>query len=55
MSRPKGSRLGAWVSEQSSAIQEDTLQTRMKSLEAEYADKEVQCPEHWGGWRIVPL
>ena len=53
-SRPVGSRIGAWASEQSQVVGEDTLVNRVKEMEGKFGEN-VPCPEHWGGWRIVPL
>lgn len=57
-SRPRGSRLGAWASKQSSVIGEDTLEQRVKAIEEKFGAKEedgpVECPDFWGGWRVVP-
>jgi pyridoxamine 5'-phosphate oxidase len=54
-SRPKGSQLGAIVSPQSQEIKNrQVLEDRLKSLEEEYKDKEVEKPEHWGGFRVEP-
>jgi len=55
-SRPRGSRLGAWVSPQSQPIPDRSfLENRLAALEAEYADHEPQRPPHWGGWLLAPL
>jgi pyridoxamine 5'-phosphate oxidase len=56
-SRPRGSKIGAWASEQSRVVGEETLVERVKQMEEKYGEGqgEVPCPEHWGGWRIVPL
>lgn len=56
-SRPRGSRLGAWASEQSKVIGEHTLEERVKEIEAKFGtdpEGKVDCPENWGGWRVVP-
>ena len=54
-SRPKGSRLGAWVSPQSQVIENrQVLEERLAALEAEYADSEPPRPPFWGGYRLVP-
>ncbi len=54
-SRPKGSQLGAIVSPQSQEIKNrQVLEERLKSLEEEYKDKEVEKPQHWGGFRVSP-
>lgn len=54
-SRPKGSQLGAWVSNQSEEVSRETLINRLKDLEIEYKDKLVPRPPHWGGYIIKPL
>ncbi len=54
-SRPVGSRLGAWVSRQSAVISgREVLEARLAELAAEYGDREVPRPPHWGGYRIIP-
>jgi pyridoxamine 5'-phosphate oxidase len=54
-SRPKGSRLGAWVSAQSQVIpNRQVLEERLAALEREYADSEPPRPPFWGGYRVVP-
>jgi pyridoxamine 5'-phosphate oxidase len=54
-SRPIGSRLGAWASEQSRPIADRTvLEERMEALGATYDDGAVPRPPHWGGYRVVP-
>jgi pyridoxamine 5'-phosphate oxidase len=54
-SRPAGSRLGAWASRQSEVIAgRETLETRMRALEIQFADGPIPRPEHWGGYRVVP-
>lgn len=52
--RPRGSQLGAWVSEQSTEIADrDVLADREAALEQEFPDA-VPRPPHWGGYRVVP-
>lgn len=54
-SRPRGSRLGAWASRQSTALDDrSSLEQRYRDLEARYPDDAVPVPEFWGGWLIVP-
>lgn len=54
-SRPKGARLGAWVSAQSQVIPgRHVLEERLAALEAEYADRDPERPPYWGGYRLVP-
>ena len=54
-SRPRGSRLGAWASDQSRPIpNRAVLEKRLAALEAEYPGEDVPRPPHWGGFRVVP-
>lgn len=54
-SRPKGSKIGAWVSEQSQPIDNrELLDKRLAELEAKYADTEVPRPSWWGGYAVIP-
>lgn len=55
-SRPAGSRLGAWASPQSQVIPgREVLEQRLSALAAQYEDQAVPRPEHWGGYRVVPV
>lgn len=52
-SRPRGSRIGAWASRQSSVLPDRAaLDRRAEELEREFAGKEVPVPEFWGGYRV---
>jgi pyridoxamine 5'-phosphate oxidase len=54
-SRPRGSRLGAWVSEQSRPVEDRVnLEERLRELEDEYEGREVPRPPFWGGYRVQP-
>jgi pyridoxamine 5'-phosphate oxidase len=54
-SRPRGSRLGAWASEQSRPVEgRGALEERLRGLEAEYEGREVPRPLFWGGYRVEP-
>ncbi|KAI3405957.2 PDX3 [Candida oxycetoniae] len=57
--RPRGSKIGAWASPQSSKItSRDDLDKLNKEYELRFKDlkdDEIPCPEYWGGIRIVPL
>lgn len=53
--RPRESQIGAWASAQSEAISgRDVLEERARELEALYFDRDVDWPEHWGGYRLNP-
>ncbi len=54
-SRPLESRIGALASPQSSVIESrEVLEDRFRELSAEFQDKEISCPEHWGGFAVKP-
>jgi pyridoxamine 5'-phosphate oxidase len=53
--RPRESQIGAWASAQSEVISgRDVLEQRAQELEQLYCDRDVDCPEHWGGYRLRP-
>jgi pyridoxamine 5'-phosphate oxidase len=53
--RPRESQIGAWASAQSEVISgRDVLEQRAQELEDQYRDREVDCPEYWGGYRLKP-
>lgn len=55
ISRPRGSRLGAWASPQSSIIESRAvLEAREKEYHQHFDGKEIHRPEHWGGYRLFP-
>jgi pyridoxamine 5'-phosphate oxidase len=54
-SRPAGSKLGAWASNQSEIIEtRDVLDDNLNSLEKKFKNKEIPRPEHWGGYLVKP-
>jgi pyridoxamine 5'-phosphate oxidase len=54
--RPRGSQLGAWASNQSAVIPgRGDLDQRFRELEATYRDRPVPRPPHWGGYRVIPV
>jgi pyridoxamine 5'-phosphate oxidase len=55
--RPRGSQLSAWASDQSHVIigGRPELEARVAELEANYRDVAVSRPPHWGGYRVIPL
>lgn len=53
--RPRDSQIGAWASPQSEVIRSrELLDARVLELEQLYCDRDVDCPEHWGGYRVKP-
>ena len=54
-SRPFGSQLGAWVSEQSQVIpNRAVLEQKLEQLQQQYQERVVPRPPHWGGVRVIP-
>ena len=55
-SRPRGSQVAAWASEQSRPIESrDALDQQYEDATHRFASEgDVPRPEHWGGFRIVP-
>ena len=53
--RPRGSQLGAWVSQQSSIItSRQLLEAKYEEMKRKFRNKEVPLPDFWGGYRVVP-
>lgn len=54
--RPRGSQLGAWASEQSRVLMggRGDLDERFRELESNYRGLDVPRPPHWGGFRVIP-
>lgn len=54
--RPRGSQLGAWVSQQSSVVStRSLLESKLDGIKKKFADNEVPMPSFWGGYRIKPM
>ena len=54
-SRPFGSRLGAWVSQQSQVISSrNILEMKLAEMKQKFKDGKVPLPDFWGGYRIIP-
>jgi len=54
-SRPKGSQIGAWASEQSSRISSRSiLIEQFESMKKKFSNGEIPLPEFWGGYRVIP-
>lgn len=55
-SRPRGSQIGAWCSQQSSPIGSRTLLVQAyESIKHKFAEGEVPLPDFWGGYRVEPV
>ena len=53
--RPRESQIGAWASAQSEVISDrEVLEQKARELEVSYGDDDIDCPEHWGGYRLTP-
>jgi pyridoxamine 5'-phosphate oxidase len=53
--RPRGSQLAAWASQQSRPLaSREELERRYGELERVYEGREVPLPPHWGGYRLRP-
>lgn len=53
--RPRGSQLGAWASEQSRVVSNrEVLEQRLKEVEKRFEGQEVPAPPFWGGFAVHP-
>ena len=54
--RPRGSQIGAWASNQSRPLSaRSELERRYFDIERQYEGQTVPRPPHWGGYRLRPL
>jgi pyridoxamine 5'-phosphate oxidase len=55
-SRPRGSQLGALVSDQSEVVENrEVLEVLLKQLEEKYEGEEIPRPDYWGGFIVKPV
>ncbi|MDP0587721.1 MAG: pyridoxamine 5'-phosphate oxidase [Candidatus Endonucleobacter bathymodioli] len=55
ISRPYGSQLGSWVSEQSSVITgRKLLEIKLNEIKRKFSAGKVPLPSFWGGYRVIP-
>ena len=55
MSRPEQSKLAAWASRQSSAINSrEQLDASFESAKQRFESEDIPLPPFWGGFRVVP-
>ncbi|NBN64316.1 pyridoxamine 5'-phosphate oxidase [Pannonibacter tanglangensis] len=56
LSRPRGSRIGAWASKQSRPLESRfALEKEVARYTAKFGIGDIPRPEHWTGLRITPL
>jgi len=54
--RHRSSQVSAWASDQSSPlVSQEKLNATVREYEGKFAGKPVPRPEHWSGFRVVPL
>ncbi|SJZ71725.1 pyridoxamine 5'-phosphate oxidase [Consotaella salsifontis] len=54
-SRARGSRIGAWASEQSRPLESrHALEKRVAQFTLKFGVGEIPRPEHWSGFRLIP-
>ena len=54
-SRPDGSRIGAWASDQSDVVSSrEVLDEKLKSFQEKFEHSDIPRPKHWGGYLIKP-
>jgi pyridoxamine 5'-phosphate oxidase len=54
-SRPRGSRIAAWTSNQSQVVRDRAeLEARYKKLDTQYPGDDVPMPSYWGGYVLEP-
>ena len=55
VTRPRGSQLAAWVSQQSSAISSrKLLEMAWAGMKKKFGDGKIPLPPFWGGYRVLP-
>lgn len=55
LTRPRGSQLGAWCSDQSSVItSRQMLLAKFEEISQKFQHGEIPLPSFWGGYRVVP-
>ena len=55
-SRPRGSQIGAWASDQSRPIESlEALMAHAAKVVERFGDHDIPRPDHWGGYRVDPI
>lgn len=56
LSRPRGSQLGAWCSQQSQVISSrQLLEAQFQKLREKFEHRDIPLPDFWGGYQVVPM
>jgi pyridoxamine 5'-phosphate oxidase len=54
--RPRGSQLGAWASQQSRPLESrQALEKAVSEVTAKYRETDIPRPPYWSGFRVTPL
>ena len=54
-SRPRGSQIGAWSSNQSADLSSrEELLDSIEKFEKKFKDKDIPRPTHWNGYLVIP-
>lgn len=54
-SRPIGSQLGAWASNQSEVIaNREAIETKLSEVTDRFGGSVIPLPDYWGGYRLMP-
>ncbi|MBT8468430.1 MAG: pyridoxamine 5'-phosphate oxidase [Myxococcales bacterium] len=55
VTRPRGSQIGAWVSQQSQVLtSRKALEMKLEEMKRKFLNQDVPLPSFWGGYRVVP-
>jgi pyridoxamine 5'-phosphate oxidase len=53
--RPRGSQIGARASQQSQVLNtREELERRVAEIDEEFAGRDIERPQYWGGFRLTP-
>ena len=56
VSRPEGSRIGAWASPQSAVIENrDVIEKNVTNYQQQFSNSNIDRPPYWGGYIVRPV
>lgn len=56
VTRPRGSQLAAWASDQSETLADRaTLEAALRAVTERFGEGDIPRPPHWGGYRVEPF